>query len=275
MEEHLLTDEAAIRDAVQRNRSFGQWMRDQLDKVLAKLGNEDARERVTLQKARDMYARALKEKAASRGETDGRLRLPKVKESGNQYSLTEYSEEQKAMWENSRRIVIYESDAQLLDFVHNALENRQTNRKLYFGAVPADLATIIREKTGLDVEGYNCTLSEANIRKIIKDHGNQAIEALRDQRAITDADFARIPDVIQNADTIKRSFYQRGRVPAIVFSSEKVSGITVVAYVSGRHLDLSVQTMYAKNNKDLATPLAEQAANNTPEASGGTAGFQS
>lgn len=89
VEEHLLTDEAAIRDAVQRNRSFGQWMRDQLDKVLAKLGNEDARERVTLQKARDLYAQALKEKAASRGETDGRLRLPKV---GTQQSLTEETE---------------------------------------------------------------------------------------------------------------------------------------------------------------------------------------
>ena len=95
VEEHLLTDEAAIRDAVQRNRSFGQWMRDQLDKVLAKLGNEDARERVTLQKARDLYAQALKEKAASRGETDGRLRLPKAEESEAQYSISELPDGRK------------------------------------------------------------------------------------------------------------------------------------------------------------------------------------
>ena len=95
VEEHLLTDEAAIRDAVQRNRSFGQWMRDQLDKVLAKLGNEDARERVTLQKARDLYAQALKEKAASRGETDGRLRLPKAEEREAQYSISELPDGRK------------------------------------------------------------------------------------------------------------------------------------------------------------------------------------
>lgn len=75
VEEKLLTDEAAIREAVNRDRSFGQWMRDRLDDLLAKLGNENARERQFLRKARDLYAKALQE---YEGPKD--LELPSVKE---------------------------------------------------------------------------------------------------------------------------------------------------------------------------------------------------
>ena len=86
VEDRLLTDEQAIRDAVNRNRSFGQWMKAQIDKILAKLGNTDAQERVTLQKARDLYAQALKEKAGAQRATEGKLTLPKA---GVQESVTE------------------------------------------------------------------------------------------------------------------------------------------------------------------------------------------
>lgn len=61
VEKNLLTDEESILDLVRRDRSLGEQIRAFLDRVLAKLGNEAARERAFLRQARDLYARALEE----------------------------------------------------------------------------------------------------------------------------------------------------------------------------------------------------------------------
>ena len=61
VERNLLTDEESILDLVRRDRSLGEQIRAFLDRVLARLGNEAARERAFLRQARDLYARALEE----------------------------------------------------------------------------------------------------------------------------------------------------------------------------------------------------------------------
>ncbi len=97
---------------------------------------------------------------------------------------------------------------------------------------------------------------------------------MRGQRAITESDFAQIPDVMQNATEIYRSEIDYEGKPAITFvKAEQNSRTTIVAVVSDKHLDLRVQTEYIhpQNKKGtLATPLGEQAPNNTPKASSGT-----
>ena len=66
VQENLLQNERAIYDVVHQSRSFGQWMLDKIDDLLAKLGNENAKERAFLRKARRLYAKALQEKGAQR-----------------------------------------------------------------------------------------------------------------------------------------------------------------------------------------------------------------
>ena len=61
MEKNLLTDETSIRALVKNNRTVGQKIMDQIDKLLAALGNKNAQERVFLTKARRIYADALNE----------------------------------------------------------------------------------------------------------------------------------------------------------------------------------------------------------------------
>ena len=61
VEKNLLTDEKSIRELVTRKRSLAQRISDWIDSVLAKLGNRDAGERAFLNRAKRLYAKALRE----------------------------------------------------------------------------------------------------------------------------------------------------------------------------------------------------------------------
>lgn len=195
------------------------------------------------------------------------------KSGGEQYSLKKYSKQQIENWKSSKKIVIFSDTQQLMEFVANAQTNKNLAQKMYFGTVDSDLAAAIKEKTGLDTYGRNVTLRADNIRKMFKSHGNEAKEKTRGQRAITADDFALIPNVIGEPDSIVRSPDDYKEKPAIMFE-KTVDGsrITVVAVDSGGSLDLFVQTMYAGIKKESITNVTDA---NTPaitsETSVGTA----
>ena len=67
VEKNLLTDEKSIRELVTRKRSLAQRISDWIDSVLAKLGNKDAGERAFLNRAKRLYAKALRETEVDRG----------------------------------------------------------------------------------------------------------------------------------------------------------------------------------------------------------------
>lgn len=141
---------------------------------------------------------------------------------------------------------------------------------MYFGYISSELANEIRDVTGVDVSNYNCTLRASEIRKILKKHGDETSENKRGQRAVTSADFELIPEVIQNPDNIALSEKLFEGKPVIEFSKVIDGKIVVSAYVS-KHLDLTVQSMYAGIKKgNLATVAGEQAPADTPEANVGT-----
>ena len=145
------------------------------------------------------------------------------------------------------------------------------SKKMYFGAIPKEMATDILRETGINVAGYNCSISGNEIRKILKKHGDEKQEKLQGQRAIIDDDFLSIPRLLETAETIRLSEETYEGKPAIIFTSKVNGEISVVAVVSNKHLDLFVQTMYAKNKKgNLATPTVVQATVFTPEAPRGT-----
>lgn len=188
--------------------------------------------------------------------------------------LRSYSQEQIEDWKSSKRIVLCDSIDQFKQFVKNALSGEEkTNKKMYFGAIGNELASDISKSTGLDVDGYNLTLGEDEIRKIKKSHGDESKEAPRGQRAVTEADYIAIPDIVQNADSIKRSDSNYNGKPAIEF--RKANGnetTTVVAVVSDKRLDVFVQTEYVnKKAGSMATPESVQADSFTSETPGGTA----
>ena len=199
-------------------------------------------------------------------ETDG----------GTRYYLEEYTDHQKENWAGSKSIVVYESDAQLEQFIDDALNKRNLDKKMYFGRVPFDLAQRVMDETGMDIDGYNCTIQAQEIRKIlVHSHGNEAFERARGQRAITKEDIINIPEVISSPDSISLSPKLYEGKPVIRFSKTINGRTTVVSYVSKKHRDLAVQTMYASTKKgSLATatdaPMSGPLSL-TPETTGGTA----
>lgn len=61
IEKNLITDEESIYALVYQDRTLGQRILGIIDRILARLGNESAQERVFLTRARDYYSRALEE----------------------------------------------------------------------------------------------------------------------------------------------------------------------------------------------------------------------
>lgn len=166
------------------------------------------------------------------------------------YSLDPYTDHQLENWKNSRRIVVYQNPQQLDLFLDKAMKDKAYNAKMYFGRVPTELAARILQETGVDVDGYNLSLSANEVRKILKDHGDGGSEPLRGQRPISMQDFHSLIAVIEEPDAISRATDYVGRPgakpqPGITFEKTLPNGRTVVfSYVSGKHNDLAVQTMY-------------------------------
>jgi hypothetical protein len=188
------------------------------------------------------------------------------------FSFRKYTDKQRENWKNAKRIVLYENDVQFMDFIKEARFDESFIKKIYFGAIPHDLAVLIKSNTGIDVEDFNCSLSAYEIRKIFKDHGDEKKEAPRGQRAITDSDIVDIPKVIQSPNGVKLSDKQYNGKPVIEFEKQiNGSRFSVSAVVSDKHLDLFVQTAYVGIKKgNLAVPIGEQAPINTPLANNGT-----
>ena len=71
IEKNLLTDEESIISLVSEDRTLGQRIMDFIDRILARLGNEDAQERAFLTRAREYYAKALEETPRTEPEHTG------------------------------------------------------------------------------------------------------------------------------------------------------------------------------------------------------------
>ena len=214
------------------------------------------------------WAEAVREAGENYQLQDGKKNIARV---GERYSLRGYTEQQKKNWESSKRIVIYDNQEQLSQFISDSIADKTMDKKMYFGAIPADLASRIRSDTGVNVENFNLSLGSYEVRKILKDHGNAAKEAARGQRAIVADDFGHITDVVLNPTEITLSNQDYMGKPAIIFSGDHNGRMNVVAVVSDKRLDLFVQTVYTNVKKgNLATPTGEQAPINTPEANSST-----
>lgn len=219
----------------------------------------------------DMFMQALTEAGKTKNPTEGDGGVKEALKMSENRVFQKYTEKQLFNWANSKRIVVYENDSMYMEFVNRSINENQYDKKLYFGTIPADYAKIIEDKTGINVSGFNCSLSSNEIKKIIKSHGNSEKEENRGQRAFAPDDFLNIPKVILQADSIKLSDKTYNGKPVIEFSKRGQEKYNVTAVVSDKHMDLFVQTAFINIKKgNLAMPTGEQAPIHTPEANNGT-----
>lgn len=191
-------------------------------------------------------------------------------------NIEEYTEHQKENWKDSKKIIVYENDNQALDFINNSLSDATYDKKLYFGKISETLADRVYNETGVEIEGFNCAITSFEVRKIINNsHGDFDRESPRGQRVIKKEDILLIPQIINDPDKIVLSSKMYGGKPVIEFEKTIDGRTTVVSYVSTKHKDLFVQTMYGGNKKrSLATSLSgDNSFSHTSETPRSTASF--
>lgn len=249
-------------------QTLADWLKklvDSLREYIASVGHgtAGAEAGARLQNAEQLRAQVLAEldRAVETRDTLAKKNAPASAEASDggavKYSLDGYSEHERENWAKSSRIVVYENDAQLERFIHDALDGKNLGQKMYFGKIPVNLAEKIYSETGLDVSGYNSTLRASEVKKILQySHGDEATEIKRGQRAITIDDLKSIPQIIQSPDKIELDTQQYEGKPVIRFVKTLNGRTTVVTYVSKKHHDLTVQTMYAGAKKETPSPAA-------------------
>lgn len=116
---------------------------------------------------------------------------------------------------------------------------------------------------GLNVDGYNHVLDNNAIRHAIKQHGGEN-EINRGQLPITDEDFERLPEIVEDYDNVHLEQGKRNEITNIIYSKSYPDGTTI--YVeekrSGRK-ELAAVTMWKTKNTTLtdanrnATPISD------------------
>lgn len=187
------------------------------------------------------------------------------------YSLKDYDDRQIENWKDSKKIVVYENDAQLSRFIDEAIDNKNVGQKMYLGIINGELAQRIYDDTGVDVNGLNLTLRKSEIRKIFKDHGDIEREKLRGQISVTKQDMINIPKIISEPDEIIHDTQGfEGSGDAITFKKSMNGIVAAVTYLSKGPHDLIVQTMYINKKRNLATAADVQASALTSETNNST-----
>lgn len=200
-------------------------------------------------------------------------------ENNTKYSLDSYNKKQIDSFKNSNKIELYHSKEQLQKFVNDARQHKNLNKKMYFGVISNEMAEYIKNETGVDVKGYNVALRADNILKIFNSHGNETFELSRGQRAITDEDILKLPQLLNNIDYAeyagKDNGMQNSNNDFINLKSSKDDTITIGAFKQKKYLDLRIHTMYAKNKGNNDDTANAKALASTSETSVGNVSFNS
>ncbi len=258
--DYIFTDEAFIRKLSTEHRNIFEKVYDEI-KYLCKIATAGSKEARQLEKVKKVFEDVY------RGTTT-------TESAKNSYSLGKYSDAQINNWANSKKIVVYQNDAQLLQFVRDAISDKNSAKKMYFGVIDGDLAERIKTDANLDFEGKNAVLRAGNVRKVLlHDHGDVLAEQNRGQIAVTEEDFLAIKDIFGEPDNIRNEPDGYNGKPAATF--EKVIGpkkYTMFVVDSGGSLDIFVQTMFIHKQKgSIANVSNANALNSTSETTVGTA----
>jgi hypothetical protein len=124
----------------------------------------------------------------------------------------------------------------------------------------------LKEKTGLNLDGYTHKLENYGLQYALNGHSNTKIEERRGLIPITKDDLKNIPDVLKNYDNVEYSGKNQVGRDVIIYS-KKVNGyIIYVEEIRAKNKELIPQTMYKKKSGNETMPKADLIQVSTPEA---------
>lgn len=151
----------------------------------------------------------------------------------------------------SKNIKIANSNEDIINFIRNS-KKIPSNAKLYISKISNKVSTAIKNKLGINVDNYNISMTSSFVNHVLNGHGNNITELSRGQIALTENDFGNITEIINNPDNIVNAGLNKDNKQVIQFEKNINGNNVVVTYVSDKHHNLELQTMYKfKNDKKI------------------------
>ena len=108
--------------------------------------------------------------------------------------------------------------SKILDLVSFAKsDTTNTYCDINFGTVPNFQAQDIKAKTGVTVKGCKKYLTASGIRHAFNGHGDIVLENIKNQIAITNADFEELTKILDTPDCIEKGNNNRRGNDAVMF----------------------------------------------------------
>lgn len=147
--------------------------------------------------------------------------------------------------------IIARKTSDIISFVRNALRKKGGPERLYMGTIPDSAANTIRDATGVDVSGYTAILPGDSVQHIFKNHGADATERTRGQRAVTENDISLIPRVLSDPDSVSLSSETDVLGRPVLLLTKRIGDtyITAQAVTDGRHA-LTTNSLWIQKEKN-------------------------
>lgn len=188
---------------------------------------------------------------------------PQAGANGN--GLTPYTEQEKINLSSGKKNNIISNISDAVSFIKNALSNKQSVNRAYFGKIPDSVADKVLQETGIDIRNYNVILPSDAVRHMFKNHGNPIVENARGQISLTPDIAAQIPEILSAPDKVRLSDKKDAmNRPTLIF--EKLMGdyyITAQAVSDGTH-SIQTDTLYIRKKNPQDT-VSNAETNSSPE----------
>ncbi|WP_204821227.1 anti-CBASS protein Acb1 family protein [Neisseria lactamica] len=142
------------------------------------------------------------------------------------------------------------SKTNLSNLFQAATSNTSGNKAFFdFAKVSPQTAEAVAQATGQDVSGWKHSIGEACIRHILKQHGNEKVENKRGQRAVTQQDIERLPEILSNFDEISYSGTNDDGNETFVVRKEIEDEVFCVQEIWTGRKKMAVKTMWIRKKK--------------------------
>jgi hypothetical protein len=134
-------------------------------------------------------------------------------------------------------------------YIENSLNGNIQCEPFYIGTATPNYAKKIKDKTGINVNGYNIVIDSYAILHTIKQHGDKKTEEERGQVAVNKSDLLLIPKIIFYPDLIIKSQYKNKRgMNVIKYIKQFKNKYYVLEEIRTGSKVIALNTMYIKIN---------------------------
>lgn len=170
-----------------------------------------------------------------------------IKEYADVDSREEVTKQALREFDETRRILFQtdvDADKKIDEIIQYAKGNNNDKKQNFYGKV-TDFFSENAKEHGLEISGYHHAIDNYFIKHAIKQHGNAESEKSRGLVAVTDNDFRRIPEILNNPDYIIYGSKNVLKHDTIIYAKNFDDNSTLfVEEVRNGRKTLSADTMY-------------------------------